>query len=56
MWIYPGLSCPDCSFSTELDDMEINAWIRGILVHGFNQNSGPSPVSLREGLLELIFI
>jgi hypothetical protein len=63
MWTYPGPSCPDRSFSVELDDTEINAQIRGILVHGANQNSDPSPVPLREGvvspcvsLLELIFV
>jgi hypothetical protein len=58
-----GTKLPDRSFSVELDDMEINARIRGILVHGVNQNFGPSLVPLREGvispwvsLLELIFI
>jgi hypothetical protein len=63
MWTYLGPSCPDHSFSVELDDTEINTWIRGILVYGVNQNSGPSPIPLREGvvrpwvsLLELIFI
>jgi hypothetical protein len=63
MWMYPGPSCTDCSFSTELDDTEINAQIRGILVQGVNQNSGPSLVPVREGvvstsvsLLELNFI
>jgi hypothetical protein len=51
-WVYPGPSCPDRSFSTELDDAEINA----------NQNSGPNLIPLREGvvnpwvsLLKLIF-
>jgi hypothetical protein len=51
-WVYPGPSCPDRSFSTELDDAEINA----------DQNSGPSLIPLREGvvnpwvsLLKLIF-
>jgi hypothetical protein len=48
MWMYPEPSCPDCSFSAELDNAEINAQIRGILIHGANQNSGPKPVPLRE--------
>jgi hypothetical protein len=51
MWMYPGPSCFDCSFSTKLDDVEINVWIRGILVHGANQNSSPSPCPLREGVI-----
>jgi hypothetical protein len=63
MWMYLGLGCPDRSFSAELDDTEINAQIQGILVHGANQNSGPSLVPLREGvispwvsLVKLIFV
>jgi hypothetical protein len=43
--------------------MEINIRIRGVLVHGVNQNFGPSLVPLREGVirhwvspLELILI
>jgi hypothetical protein len=62
MWMYPGPSCPDRPFSTELDDMEINTQIRGIL-HGANQNCGPGPVHLREGvdspwvsLIEITFV
>jgi hypothetical protein len=27
MWMYPGSSCPDGPFSTELDDMEVNTQI-----------------------------
>jgi hypothetical protein len=27
MWMYPGPSCPDCPFSIELEDMEINTRI-----------------------------
>jgi hypothetical protein len=57
MWMYLGPSCPNCSFSIELDDAEIDAQIRGILVHG------PSAFPLRErvvspwvSLLKLIFI
>jgi hypothetical protein len=42
MWMYPGPSCPDCSFSAELDNAEINAKIQGILVHGANKNPDPS--------------
>jgi hypothetical protein len=41
MWMYPGLSCPNRSFSAELDDVEINTQIRGILVHEANQNHLP---------------
>jgi hypothetical protein len=61
--MYPGSGYPDSSFSTELDSAEINTWIRGILVHGADQDPAPSLVPLREGvispwvsLLELTFI
>jgi hypothetical protein len=38
-----GSSCLNCPFSAELDDMEINTQIRGVLAHGADQNfcSGP---------------
>jgi hypothetical protein len=49
MCMYPGPSFPNRSFSAELDDAEIDAWIRRILVYKVNQNSGPSPVPQREG-------
>jgi hypothetical protein len=42
MWVYLEPSCPDRSFFAELDDVEINARIRGVLVHGANQNSSPN--------------
>jgi hypothetical protein len=29
MWVYPGPSYPDHSFSAELDDLEINTQKRG---------------------------
>jgi hypothetical protein len=51
MWMYPRPSCPDYSFSIKLDDMEINAQIREILVHGPNQNPGPNPIPLRGGVV-----
>jgi hypothetical protein len=63
MWMYPGPSCPDHSFSAELDNVEINARIHGILVYGANQNPSPSRIPLRGGvvspwvtLLKLIFV
>jgi hypothetical protein len=37
-----GASCPGHSFSTELDNAEINARIQGILVHGANHNPSPA--------------
>jgi hypothetical protein len=46
-----GPSCPNRSFSTELDDVEINAQILGVLVHGANQNSCPSLIPLGEGVI-----
>jgi hypothetical protein len=51
--MYSGPSCPNRSFSIELGDVEIDARIRGILVRGDNQNSGPSPIPLREGVISL---
>jgi hypothetical protein len=51
MWMYPGPSCPDRSFSAKLDNVEINARIRGILGHGANQNPAPSPIPLRGGVI-----
>jgi hypothetical protein len=51
IWMYLGPSCPDHSFSVELDDAEINARIRGILVYGANRNPDPSPIPLRGGVL-----
>jgi hypothetical protein len=51
MWLYPRPSCPDCSFSAELDDLEIDSWIRRILTLGAHRNSGPSPAPLREGVI-----
>jgi hypothetical protein len=63
MCMYPGPSCPDHSFSTELDNTEIDARIQGILVHGANQNASPSLIPLRGAvispwvsLLKLIFV
>jgi hypothetical protein len=63
MWMYPGLSCPNRSFSIELVGTEINTRIQVILVYGAKQNSSPNSVPLREGsvspwvsLLKLIFV
>jgi hypothetical protein len=51
IWMYPGPSCPDRPFSIELNDMEINTWIRGVLTHGADQNFGFGLVPLREWVL-----
>jgi hypothetical protein len=63
MWVFLGPSYPDRSFSAKPDDAKINAQIQGIIVHGADQDSGPSPTPLWEGvinpwvsLLKLIFI
>jgi hypothetical protein len=63
MWMYQRPGYPNRSFSAELDNAEINSRIRGILVHRVDQDPGPSPIPLREGvaspwvgLLELTFI
>jgi hypothetical protein len=49
MWLYSGPSCSDHFFSIELDNLKIDTQIRRILTLGAHQNSGPSPVPLREG-------
>jgi hypothetical protein len=46
MQIYPMPYCPDRTFSKELNDMEINTRIPGILAHGANLNHGSGPVFL----------
>jgi hypothetical protein len=63
MWMYPGPSCPDRPFSTELDGTEDNTRIQGVLACGANLIFVSSLVPLREGvhnpwvsLLELTFI
>jgi hypothetical protein len=43
-----GPSCPDCPFSVELGNTEINTGIRGVLAYGADPNFGPSLILLRE--------
>jgi hypothetical protein len=40
MWMYSGPSCPDCSFSVELVDAEVNTRVRRILALEVNRHSG----------------
>jgi hypothetical protein len=51
MLMYLGPTCPDDSFSTELDNAKIGIWIRRILALEAHQNSGPSPIPLREAVI-----
>jgi hypothetical protein len=51
MWMYSGSRCPDRSFSAELDDAEIDTWIRRTLALGAHRNSGPIPIPSREGVV-----
>jgi hypothetical protein len=44
MWMYPRPSCPDHPFSIELDDMEINMQIRGVLAYGDDLNLCSNPI------------
>jgi hypothetical protein len=44
MWMYPGSSCLDRSFSTELDDTEIKTQIQGVLSHGADLNLGSGSI------------
>jgi hypothetical protein len=46
MWMYPGPSCPDCPFSEELDNAEINTRIHKVPAHGANLNPGFGPTPL----------
>jgi hypothetical protein len=50
MWLYPGPSSLDCSFSEELSATEINTWIHKVLDHGANLNPWTGPTPLREGV------
>jgi hypothetical protein len=49
--MYLGPSCLDCSLSIELDDADIDAQIQRILALEAHQNSGPSLINLREGVI-----
>jgi hypothetical protein len=51
MWMYPRPSCPNRSISVELDDAKIDTQIQRIHALGADQNSGPSPIPLREGAI-----
>jgi hypothetical protein len=48
MWMYPGSSCPDRSFSA---DVEIDTWIRRTLALRAHRNSGPILIPSREGVV-----
>jgi hypothetical protein len=50
MWMYPVPSRPDCPFSEELSDTEINTQIHRILAHGANLNPEAGPTLLKEGV------
>jgi hypothetical protein len=50
MWMYRGPSCPDCPFSEELGDAEINTCIHRVLAHGVILNPRAGPTPLREGV------
>jgi hypothetical protein len=46
MLMYPGPSCPNRPFSVELNGVEINTRIRGVLAHAVDPNFGSGLVSL----------
>jgi hypothetical protein len=48
MLMHLGPSCLDWPFSMELDNMEINTRIRGVLVPGVDPNLGSGSVPLSE--------
>jgi hypothetical protein len=50
MWLYPGPSCLDRSFSNESSEADINSRIHKVLDHGANMNPGADLAHLREGV------
>jgi hypothetical protein len=50
MLMYPRPSSPNHSFSAELDNIEINTWIRGVRAHGAGKNFDSCSVPLTEGV------
>jgi hypothetical protein len=50
MWMYPGPRCPDCPFSEELGDTDMNTQIHRVLAHGADMNPGAGPAPLRQGV------
>jgi hypothetical protein len=50
MWMYPGPSYPDCPFSEELYDVEINTWIHMVLAHRVDLSPWAGLAPLREGV------
>jgi hypothetical protein len=50
MWLYPGPSDPNRSFSKDLSDGEINKRILMVLDHGANLNPRAGPNPLIEGV------
>jgi hypothetical protein len=53
MWRYPRPGRPDCSFSVELMDAEVDARVQKFLAIEARRPSVPGPASLREGLAAL---
>jgi hypothetical protein len=51
MWMYPGPSFPDRSFSTKLDNADIDIRVQRILALRAHWNSGPNLIPLREGVI-----
>jgi hypothetical protein len=43
MWLYPGPSYLDCSFSEELSEAKINTWFHKVLDHRANLNPVADP-------------
>jgi hypothetical protein len=50
MWLYPGSSCLNRSFSEELSEAEINTQIHEALYHGANLNPGAGSTPFKEGV------
>jgi hypothetical protein len=51
LWLYPGSSCFEDSFSKKLSVVEINIRIHMVLDHVANLNPEAGPTPLREGVV-----
>jgi hypothetical protein len=53
MWMYPGLSCPNCPSSEELSAVEVEAQIHKVLDLRDHPILGAGPVPLQRGLTNI---
>jgi hypothetical protein len=53
MWMYPGLSCPNCPSSEELSAVEVEAQIHKVLDLRDHPILGAGPIPLQRGLTNI---